>query len=57
MLVEDTPLVVSLERLREHLSARGRHAEAVEPAREVAELTGASPMRVRTGTPLRGRRR
>ncbi|WP_392958678.1 hypothetical protein [Streptomyces sp. LN245] len=36
--VEDTPLVASLERLREHLSARGRHVEAVEPAREVAEL-------------------
>ncbi|MGW3668561.1 hypothetical protein [Streptomyces sp. NPDC005141] len=37
-LVEDTPLVASLERLREHLSSRGRHVEAVEPAREVAEL-------------------
>lgn len=36
--VEDTPLVASLERLREHLSARGRHAEAVAPAQEVAEL-------------------
>ncbi|MEU9236051.1 tetratricopeptide repeat protein [Streptomyces subrutilus] len=37
-LVEDTPLVASLERLRDHLSARGRPAEAVAPAREVAEL-------------------
>ncbi|NUO97064.1 MAG: tetratricopeptide repeat protein [Nonomuraea sp.] len=38
MLVEDTALVASLERLRDHLSARGRHADAIAPAREVAEL-------------------
>ncbi|MFJ9621491.1 hypothetical protein [Streptomyces sp. NPDC101181] len=39
--VEDTPLVASLERLRELLSGRGRHAEAVAPAQEVADLNRA----------------
>ncbi|WP_431987570.1 hypothetical protein [Streptomyces parvulus] len=36
--VELSPLTACLERLRDHLSARGRHEEAVAPAREVAEL-------------------
>ncbi|MFE4373432.1 hypothetical protein ACFRMN_35395 [Streptomyces sp. NPDC056835] len=37
-LPEDTPLVPSLSRLREQLSADGRHAEAVDVAREMAAI-------------------